>query len=183
MIYFRRVATPLGIFLVASSEKGVCRIGLPGEDEGGFTEELERIYGKSYILDEDACGIKNPFNDKLREELMGYFEGGLREFTVPLDLRGTRFQRMVWREVLKIPYGRVKSYGQIAKALGKPGAARAVGMANNKNPLPILVPCHRVVGCDGSLVGYGGGLNLKKFLLKLEGVKFSGERCIIDEVS
>lgn len=180
MIYFRRVTTPLGIFLVASSEKGVCRVGLPGEDVVEFKEELERIYGKSYILDEDVYDIKNPFNEKLQEELMWYFEGGLREFSVPLDLKGTSFQKMVWSEVSKIPYGRVKSYGQIARDLGKPRAARAVGMANNKNPVPILVPCHRVVGCDGSLVGYGGGVKIKRFLLELEGVKFSGEKCVIE---
>ncbi|SHM77170.1 methylated-DNA-[protein]-cysteine S-methyltransferase [Caldanaerovirga acetigignens] len=178
MVYIGRVKTPLGIFIIASNEKGIIKLSLPGERETDFLGELERLYGKLYILDEDD--LYSPINKRLKEELLEYLGGRRKNFTVPLDLKGTTFQKRVWDELLKIPYGKVKSYGQIARELGKPGAARAVGLANNRNPVPILVPCHRVVGSDGSLVGYGGGLEFKKFLLKLEGVRFSGERCIME---
>lgn len=176
-----RIKTPLGIFLAASTEKGVVKLGLPGERETDFIEELETLFGKSYVLDEDISGFNSPINRRLKEELLEYLDGRRKNFTVPIDLNGTPFQKKVWFELLKIPYGKIKSYGQIARELGKPGAARAVGMANNRNPVPILVPCHRVVGSDGSLVGYGGGLEFKKFLLELEGVRFSGDRCVIEE--
>jgi methylated-DNA-[protein]-cysteine S-methyltransferase len=93
----------------------------------------------------------------------------LREFQLPLDIEGTEFQKRVWGQVAAIPYGETRSYLQISKALGSPGAVRAVGAANGANPVPIVVPCHRVIGAKGSLVGYGGGLALKKRLLELEG--------------
>lgn len=181
MVYVGRVQTPLGIFIMASNEKGVIKLSLPSERETDFIGELEKLYGKSYILDEDISCLYSPINKRLKEELLEYLGGRRKNFTVPLDLNGTSFQKKVWNELLKIPYGKVKSYGQIARELGKPKAARAVGMANNRNPVPILVPCHRVVGSDGSLVGYGGGLEFKKFLLELEGVRFSGDRCVIEE--
>lgn len=179
MIYIGRVQTHLGKFVMASNEKVIIKLSLPGEREAEFMAELERLCGKSCIVDEDMSGLRNPINERLKQELLEYLYGMRKNFTIPLDLNGTPFQKRVWNELLKIPYGKVKSYGQIAEELGKPKAARAVGMANNRNPVPILVPCHRVVGSDGSLVGYGGGLELKKFLLELEGVKFSGERCIM----
>lgn len=102
-----------------------------------------------------------------------YFKGALREFDLPLLLAGTPFQAAVWRELMKIPYGETAGYGEIAAAIGKPKAARAVGMANHRNPLSIVVPCHRVIGADGKLVGYGGGLELKRRLLELE-KRYSG---------
>ena len=97
-----------------------------------------------------------------------YFAGELKKFDLPLGLHGTEFQRQVWNALLEIPYGETRSYQDIAVAIGNPLAVRAVGMANNRNPVAIIVPCHRVVGKDGSLVGYGGGLHVKKFLLELE---------------
>ena len=104
-------------------------------------------------------------------QLRAYFAGQLRRFDLPLDMRGTPFQLLVWRELERIPYGETRSYSQIAAAIGAPRAVRAVGAANGANPIPIVVPCHRVIGAGGKLVGYGGGLPLKKRLLELEGAR------------
>ena len=103
-----------------------------------------------------------------RAELDKYFAGQLRTFSVPLDLRGTDFQLACWRELLNIPYGETRTYAELARAIGRPRAFRAVGMANHDNPVAIIVPCHRVVSSDGTLGGYGGGLPLKQRLLDLE---------------
>src|ERR671937_2578160 len=102
------------------------------------------------------------------EQLDQYFAGERRDFDLPLDLRGTPFQRRVWNALLTIPYGETRSYGEIAEQIGAPGAARAVGLANGHNPIAIIVPCHRVIGASGSLTGYGGGLDRKRSLLALE---------------
>jgi O-6-methylguanine DNA methyltransferase len=102
-------------------------------------------------------------------ELEEYFAGRLREFSFPLDLRGTEFQLACWRALLAIPYGETRSYGDIARAVGRPTGFRAVGMANNRNPIAIIVPCHRVIASDGTRCGYGGGLDIKRKLLELEG--------------
>ncbi|MFJ2900835.1 methylated-DNA--[protein]-cysteine S-methyltransferase [Streptomyces sp. NPDC087212] len=103
------------------------------------------------------------------EQLAAYFAGELKEFSLQLRLHGTPFQRAVWEQLLAIPYGETRSYGQLADALGNPGASRAVGLANGKNPVSIIVPCHRVVGAGGGLTGYGGGLARKQRLLDFEG--------------
>lgn len=103
-----------------------------------------------------------------REQLEQYFAGERSEFDIPLDLRGSEFQRSVWDALLTIPYGETRSYGEIAKQIGRPDRARAVGSANGRNPVSIVVPCHRVIGADGSLVGYGGGLERKRWLLEHE---------------
>jgi methylated-DNA-[protein]-cysteine S-methyltransferase len=113
------------------------------------------------ILDEQANRV---YIDQLSE----YFAGKRKDFDLPLDLNGTPFQLSVWRALLNIPYGETRTYGEIARSLGKPQAARAVGMANHDNPVAVVVPCHRVVGHDGSLTGYAGGLHLKRALLALE---------------
>ncbi|MBO0516647.1 methylated-DNA--[protein]-cysteine S-methyltransferase, partial [Streptomyces beijiangensis] len=97
----------------------------------------------------------SPFGETVRQ-LEAYFEGGLKEFTLPMRLAGTEFQRSVWEQLQLIPYGETRTYGELAEALGKPGASRAVGLANGKNPIGIIVPCHRVIGSTGSLTGYGG---------------------------
>ena len=102
------------------------------------------------------------------EELRRYFAGDLQRFTVPVDPAGTPFQRQVWTALQRIPYGTTCSYGELAAAIGRPTACRAVGMANHRNPIPILIPCHRVVGADGSLTGYASGLAIKSRLLQLE---------------
>ena len=102
------------------------------------------------------------------DQLGAYFAGELTEFDVELELHGTEFQRRVWKALLSIPYGETRSYGEIAEQVGAPGSARAVGSANGHNPIAIVVPCHRVIGADGSLTGYGGGLDRKRTLLELE---------------
>lgn len=101
-------------------------------------------------------------------QLRAYFAGELRDFELPLDMQGTEFQQRVWRQLCNIPYGETCSYSFVANAIGAPKAVRAVGAANGRNPIPIVVPCHRVIGAGGSLVGYGGGLPMKRFLLDLE---------------
>ena len=101
-------------------------------------------------------------------QLTAYFAGGLDAFDVPLALGGTPFQQLVWTTLAEIPYGSTTTYGELAASIGQPGAARAVGLANGRNPVSIIVPCHRVVGADGSLTGYGGGTQRKRFLLELE---------------
>ena len=103
-------------------------------------------------------------------QLTEYFEGTRREFDLPLRLHGTAFQTRVWRELTEIPYGQTWSYGQLARRIDKPSASRAVGLANGRNPISILVPCHRVIGADGSLTGYGGGIERKQWLLAHEGL-------------
>ena len=112
---------------------------------------------------------RNPLLLEAACQLRAYFAGQLREFQLPLDIEGTGFQKRVWGQVAAIPYGETRSYLQIAAAMGSPGAVRAVGAANGANPVPIVVPCHRVIGANGKLVGYGGGLAMKKRLLELEG--------------
>lgn len=108
------------------------------------------------------------------EQLEAYFCGALDTFEVPTSVSGSPFQLMVWRSLLEIPYGETRTYGQIAKAIGQPRSARAVGLANNQNPLAIIVPCHRVIGAKGELTGYGGGVTRKKWLLQLE-TRFKGK--------
>jgi len=103
-------------------------------------------------------------------QLTEYLKGERQKFDLPLNPKGTDFQKRVWRALCDIPYGETRSYKQIAEAIGNPKAVRAVGMANNRNPITIVVPCHRVIGADGKLVGYGGGLEMKEFLLRLESI-------------
>lgn len=109
--------------------------------------------------------------ERAAAELTEYFAGGRRVFTVPLAPAGTPFQRLVWDALREIPYGATAAYGEIAVRIGRPKAARAVGSANHRNPLPILIPCHRVLGADGALTGYAGGLEVKRALLAIEGVQ------------
>jgi methylated-DNA-[protein]-cysteine S-methyltransferase len=113
----------------------------------------------------------NTIAKKLIKELDSYFAKTLKQFTVPLDPEtGTEFQRRVWHELTRIPYGETRSYGEVAKAMGKPRAARAVGLANKKNCIPILIPCHRVIRAHGAIGGYNSGVHIKKKLLDLEGI-------------
>ncbi|MFF1463364.1 methylated-DNA--[protein]-cysteine S-methyltransferase [Streptomyces sp. NPDC058330] len=118
---------------------------------------------------EETFGIPDPgpFAEAVRQ-LDAYFAGDLTDFDLPLRLEGTPFQRTVWAELRRIPYGETRSYGELAERLGKPGASRAVGLANGKNPVGIIVPCHRVIGASGGLTGYGGGLERKQRLLAFE---------------
>jgi methylated-DNA-[protein]-cysteine S-methyltransferase len=113
-----------------------------------------------------------PFKAVIRQ-LQAYFEGKQKAFDLPLVLEGTEFQLLVWRNLRKIPYGETVSYGQLARRIGSPEAARAVGLANGSNPIPIIIPCHRVIGSNGDLTGFGGGLPVKKKLLALESGQLS----------
>lgn len=115
-----------------------------------------------------AGGAVNELTENVYIQLSEYFEGKRTSFDFPYELRGTAFQKKVWKELCKIPYGCTKSYKDIAIAIGNPAACRAVGMAGNKNPVAIAVPCHRMIGSDGSLTGYASGINIKKALLELE---------------
>ena len=125
----------------------------------------------------EAGAVPNDRNALLAEavrQLRAYFQGELRRFELPLDLAGTAFQRRAWLELTRIPYGETRSYLEMARAIGAPKAVRAVGAANGANPVAIVVPCHRVIGAGGNLVGYGGGLALKRRLLELEGALLGG---------
>jgi O-6-methylguanine DNA methyltransferase len=148
----------------AASIHGLVHLSLNME-EPAFLAALARAHpGEEYQADPaDSLLVA------VRTELTEYFEGRRRQFAIPLDLRGTGFERRVWEALRGIPYGRTCSYGELAAALGTPGAVRAVGAANGRNPIAVIVPCHRVIGADGSLRGYGGGLALKEKLLRLEG--------------
>lgn len=136
------------------------------EDNG---EALTGLYFVSE--DEYEAGAPSAIAKRAEAQLMEYFKGERKEFDIQLMPSGTPFQMKVWNALQTIPYGETKSYGKIAAQIGKPRACRAVGMANNRNPISIIIPCHRVIGADGSLTGYGGGLDIKRTLLTLEGVK------------
>jgi len=148
---WRRLNSSGFSFGIAASEAGVCAIEL---NVGAVLAGPE--------------SRSNPFLKQAVEQLRAYFGGELRDFDLTLDLQGTDFQKRVWQELLHIPYGETRSYSCIAGEIGAPKAVRAVGSANGRNPIPIVVPCHRVIGASGALTGYGGGLPLKRFLLDLE---------------
>lgn len=126
------------------------------------------LTGLEFARDDVADGVTDQVLDLAEVELASYFAGALQAFSVPLKLTGNEFETSVWDLLRQIPFGAMWSYGEMARRLGDPGAARAVGRANNQNPITIIVPCHRVVGADGALVGYGGGIARKKFLLNHE---------------
>jgi methylated-DNA-[protein]-cysteine S-methyltransferase len=124
-----------------------------------------------YFARERFAGLKKaetPLIQKAAAQIKEYFDGKRKQFKLPLAMHGTEFQLAVWHALQDIPYGETRSYKEIAASIGRPKAVRAVGMANNRNPISIIVPCHRVIGHDGKLVGYGGGLPLKQYLLELE---------------
>ena len=154
MINYTYMESPVGRLLLAGDEEGLRLIGFaegknppkPESDWRYHTEPLQRAVG----------------------QLTDYFTGNLRRFDLPLQLRGTPFQVAVWRALQDIPYGQTISYGELARRVGNPKSSRAVGLANGSNPIPIIVPCHRVIGSNGKLTGYGGGLCNKETLLELE---------------
>lgn len=162
-VYYSQHSSTIGILYIAATNEGVCNILLPGQCEQDLVTRLNKHFDTINRQD-------NRIIMRAKIELDEYFNGTRKEFTVPLKLIGTEFQKKVWNQLLKIPYGMTMSYGEIAAAIGNPKAGRAVGGANNKNPVPIIVPCHRVIGADGSLVGYGSGLDLKRKLLAIEGI-------------
>ncbi|MGN0165527.1 MAG: methylated-DNA--[protein]-cysteine S-methyltransferase [Lachnospiraceae bacterium] len=149
---------------------------------GYITIEYEDEVLLSLICTEKAANIPSErsvisdFSNKVFEQIQEYLQGTRKKFDVNYKLSGTEFQLSVWRELLKIPYGETRTYKEIAQAIGNEGAARAVGVANNRNPLHIIIPCHRVIGTDGSLTGYAGGIRMKEELLKLE------KKCLTTEI-
>lgn len=158
MIRCTFIDSPIGRLLLTAQDEALTGIHL---DEARAPAPAEQ----GWILDATAA----PLPAAVRQ-LEEYFCGRRREFDLPLRLRGTEFQRRVWARLLDIRYGETLSYGQLAARVGNPNASRAVGLANGRNPIPILVPCHRVIGADGSLTGYGGGLERKRWLLAHEGL-------------
>lgn len=141
-------------------------------EDKNYIVRVKILNNESYTLDEKISkfGIKKetPLIKKTKFELMEYFNGKRKIFDIPIKLDGTEFQVKVWKELLKIPYGKTCSYLDIAKKIGNPNGARAVGMANNKNKIQIIIPCHRVIGSNKKLIGYAGGVKIKEKLLKLE---------------
>lgn len=157
------VASPLGALLAAATERGLCMLEFADRKKlASQAADLSRWF-KSPVVPGS-----HPHIAQTIRELEEYFAGQRREFSVPLDLRGTEFQESVWRELLRIPFGGTISYEELAVRIGRPGAQRAVGSANGRNRIPIVVPCHRVIQKNGQLRGYGGGLWRKQFLLELE---------------
>jgi len=155
--------TPIGPMLAAASDEGICQLEFA--DRRGLEKsyaEMRRRFALPVVPGENGPLVR------LRQELSEYFNGTRRNFTVPVLLRGTDFQKRVWRELQRIPFGRTASYETIAKRIGSPSAVRAVARANGTNRLYLLVPCHRVIAKDGALSGYGGGVWRKRLLLELE---------------
>ena len=151
------VKTPVGELELVEDGKGICSLSFGASSENGDVTEEET----ELLLE-------------AKRQLLEYFAGERKQFELPLSLHGTEFQMRDWEALLAIPYGETRSYGEIAAAIGCPKGSRAVGMANRSNPVAIIVPCHRVIGADGSLTGYAGknkALDIKAYLLKLEGVK------------
>ena len=141
-------------------------------DEGGLRLVHFATGRRPTSLRREWIEDRAPFKEVMRQ-LDSYFAGKLQDFDLPLVLDGTEFQLLVWRHLRKIPYGETVSYGQLARQIGSPDAARAVGLANGSNPIPIIIPCHRVIGSNGDLTGFGGGLPVKKKLLALESRQLS----------
>ena len=148
------IDSPIGALLVTRDEGGVTGLDLPAA-------RYPRRIGDDWERDDAAF-------DDVRTQLNEYFAGTRQQFDLPLNAQGNAFQRAVWQTLSEIPYGETTSYGKVAASIGHPDGARAVGVANGQNPIPIIVPCHRVIGADGSLTGYGGGLPAKRWLLDHE---------------
>ena len=154
-LYYSRLDSPAGPLALAVSNRGLVLLEF---DRGSFPPARLKANW------EESPSATEPYVRQLRQ----YFSGERRDFTFPLDLRGTPFQVQCWRALLHIPYGETRTYADIARAVGRPKGFRAVGLANNRNPIAIVVPCHRVIASDGTLCGYGGGLDIKRKLLDLE---------------
>ncbi len=161
LIYkFKTIKTPVGLLKLVASPKGLSAVLWENDDP-------KRIHLQPQILDEH-----DPILKETETQLGEFFTGKRTVFELPLDFKGTLFQKAVWGELLKVPFGQVKTYGEIAKAIGNPKAVRAVGAANGKNPISIICPCHRIIGTNGMLTGFAGGLEIKASLLRLEQWQF-----------
>ncbi|MTI46992.1 MAG: methylated-DNA--[protein]-cysteine S-methyltransferase [Firmicutes bacterium] len=167
-IYYDNFLTDIGEIWIAYSHEGILKLSLPSGDKQKDKKELMEWIKKNF----DKIGNYN--EDKFyKEKIMSYLNGVRKEIDIPFKLVGTDFQKRVWKALTAIPFGEVRTYKEIASAIGNEKASRAVGMANNRNHLPIVIPCHRVIGSNGNLVGYGGGLHTKIKLLELEGNKIT----------
>ncbi|CCQ94905.1 Methylated-DNA--protein-cysteine methyltransferase, constitutive [[Clostridium] ultunense Esp] len=164
-IFYSTFSTPIGPLTAVKHEAGVLNIAFGDEEKAltpiGLWLRRMGLNANRLIRDDDRLA-------DVKSQLEEYFRGNRKTFTLPLDLKGTPFQKAVWNALLEIPYGETRSYKQIALRLNMPRAVRAIGGANHDNPIPILVPCHRVIGSNGELIGYGGGLSIKEKLLHLE---------------
>jgi methylated-DNA-[protein]-cysteine S-methyltransferase len=158
MKYFSEYISPIGKLLLTGTEKYLTGVWLLGEKH---SEEPDI----SYVRNDSRF-------DEVRQQLIRYFAGKLELFDVEIELEGTDFQKRVWQALTEIPYGVTWSYARLARHIGNPRAVRAVGAANGQNPISIIIPCHRVIGATGTLVGYGGGVERKEFLLRLEKIIF-----------
>jgi len=157
MLAYDQFETPHGTMLVTATDKGLAGAYFKGQKHFPARRDWRRV-------------TNHPVLRQARRELAEYFAGKRRRFDVALDPRGTPFQRAVWKQIARVGCGETLSYGELAKRSGHPGSARAAGAATGRNPLSVIVPCHRIVGSNGALTGYAGGLPRKKALLKLEGV-------------
>lgn len=154
--YYTRMESPIESLLLASDGESLTSLFMMSQRHGPF-------FSESWIRDDNA----KPFAET-RKQMQAYFARELTEFDLPLNMIGTEFQKIVWRELLNIPFGATISYGELANRVGNPNASRAVGAANGRNPISIIVPCHRVIGSNGKLTGYGGGIERKEWLLTHE---------------
>ena len=162
-IVYKIVDSPICKFIAGATSKGCCIYEFL--DRGGLKRIKTRVEKRYKVKMVEGT---NSFIDTMESQVNEYFQDKRKKFSLKLDLQGTKFEILDWLQLMKIPYGETRSYGEIAKALGNPGAARAVGRANGANYLPIIIPCHRVIEANGNLRGYGGKLWRKKFLLELE---------------
>lgn len=153
-LYYDYLETPIGSLLLAGDGNYLVELGFPAG-------KMARRHETDWVQD------AGPF-DRCKQQLEEYFAGQRRQFDIPLAPRGTDFQLQVWEALRTIPYGETISYGELARQIDRPKASRAVGAANGRNPIPVIIPCHRVIGSSGSLVGFGGGLPIKQQLLALE---------------
>ncbi|MDQ2178917.1 methylated-DNA--[protein]-cysteine S-methyltransferase [Marinifilum sp. D714] len=161
MLYFDIINTPIGDLLLLASDKGLKKILFedqlkPFEISSTWEQSTEKL-------------------SEAKEQLLAYFNNQLIQFELQLDPDGTVFQKQIWKELEEIPFGETKSYQDIANSIEKPNACRAIGMANSKNPIPIIIPCHRVIGKNGKLTGYAGGLDIKAKLLQIEGIDLGND--------
>jgi O-6-methylguanine DNA methyltransferase len=168
LLCWSSISSAMGECIVMATEAGVCWTGTPGATfDDGLTRTRRWLHFERVAQGKEIAPLQQAV-----DELRRYFAGERVQFSCPLDLHGTPFQLAVWRELCRIPYGETRSYGEIACAIGQPNASRAVGAANGANPIAIIVPCHRVIGANGTLTGYGGGLPTKSWLLSLEGIEY-----------
>jgi methylated-DNA-[protein]-cysteine S-methyltransferase len=155
-LVYKLIGSPIGKLKLVASDKGLVAIL--------WENDRPRRVRLSELVEDQL----NPVLVETERQIGEYFAGKRKAFSIPLDMRGTRFQKDVWEALLAIPFGETRSYGQLAKQLGNPAATRAVGAANGRNPVSIIVPCHRVIGSSGELTGFAGGLDVKAYLLSLE---------------